>query len=83
MRPFSEFDTRTVVEHNRHSGHLSSYMVGIYEIIGVCFLLLLINCCIWMYLYRKTRIEQSNNMNSRVSAAIHEYFALSDHDVDF
>ena len=83
MRPFSELDTRTVVEHKRHQGHLSSYMVGIYEIIGVCFLLLFINCCIWMYLYRKTRIEQTNNVNSRVSAAIHEYFALSDHDVDF
>ena len=54
-----------------------------FEMLCIVFVVILINCCLLAYLSRKTRIQTQNNMNARVSAAMHEYFALSDHDVDF
>ena len=33
-----------------------------------------------MYLQRRTKRESNEAINSRISAAMHEYFALSDHD---
>ena len=39
--------------------------------------IIIFNIFLWLYLQRKTRRESSDHVNMRVSAAIHQYFALA------
>ena len=51
-------------------------------VLGIFFFLFLVNFFIWLYLQRKTRRDYTDEVTSRVSAAMHEYGALVDHDND-
>lgn len=55
----------------------------LFHVLLIIIVIVIVNIFIWMYLQRKTKREQSDDINQRISVVMHTYFALSDHDATF
>ena len=65
--------------HNRRFFKLVR-TIRAWHVVAAIAVVILVQCCLWAYMQRRTRREADIEVNSRVQAAVHEYFALSVHD---
>ena len=79
MRPFTPEEVAEKHNYKQKTGSYTNYWLDVTVVLAILAVVCVVLCLIWLYMQRKTRKHTSSMIDQRVSAAIHEYFALSAH----